>query len=205
MSIPEPDPADNSSVYWRTYNAGTGAFSDNGIVRFKGGNNTGRIFWNPDFTGSGNTTDWNTYGGDGTLTTDMTGDWIVFGFAFGKSTAVDNASEFVRIDEITLPFKEGIADKVSPTITAQEIDADNFGVFPSEVGKMYLVPAGTENTASAIMAASLNNAMLAVPLSGSLYPKAGLANGKYDIYVIDGAGNVSNGAQIHISADTYAP
>lgn len=211
-NIPEQIPADNSTMNWRTYNGGTGGFSDNGSIRFKGNSNDFGTWWSPNL--SGEIPGWRTFGGEGItmitsgeFTGSFTGvggeDWIVIGFAFVKGSPNPDASELIGLDFVTLPF--GNADEVAPVVSLNRSKQDTLGVFPTEIGKTYFVPAGTTLTEADLVAASLVPVELAYPVTGSFVSLVGIADGKYDLHVVDAVGNISLGNQVNIGADIYAP
>ncbi|MEM6522644.1 MAG: T9SS type A sorting domain-containing protein [Bacteroidota bacterium] len=195
--------------YYTIVNSGTGTSSDNfsGRPRQAGSAN----FVTPGFTVLNDqnipeVADWTTYSASD-LTFSGAGQWIIVSYsAVFNSTLEEEGKDVFGIDNATLPFVEGAVDDVQPSLKRlEDIDGENrMAMFSSEGGTYYLVPGGTEVNVSAITSASVDS-RIAYPLVGNYVELDGLADGKYEIYIVDYAGNISLGRQINIGADTYAP
>ncbi|MFY0606450.1 MAG: T9SS type A sorting domain-containing protein [Cyclobacteriaceae bacterium] len=139
--------------------------------------------------------------------TTMDADWLILSVAFGHDKDYAGALENKQLlDNLTIPY--GKSNLIAPTIKEiAEISEGNLGIFADEMGEIHLVPAGTEKTKAAVQAASIKSdtTILALPRVGSIFPLAGIADGKYDFFVIDHDDNVSRGNQINIGADAYPP
>lgn len=209
-------PSQMDVFYYATVNGGTGTASDNfsGRPRATGSPNSFtpgfRILRDQDIDES---PDWTSYSkiesGDGTWAGGDEGfDWIIIGFSAVFKTTQDYevAKDAFALDNVKLPMVTDMGDAVIPTIkrTEQIAGKDSLAMFASEGGMYYLVAAGTSADIASLKAAAVDSAV-AYPLFGNYVKYDTLSDGKYDIYVVDHAGNVSVGQQFNVGTDTYAP
>lgn len=202
--------------YYATVNGGTGTASDNfsGRPRATGSPNSFtpgyRILRDQDI---GESPDWTSYSNLESSNGSWIGgdegyDWIIIGFSAVFSSALDyeEAKDAFALDNVKLPIVPGKGDEVIPTVKRIEQIAgmDSLAMFASEGGMYYLVPGGTAADHASLKAAAVDSAV-AFPLYGNYVKYDTLSDGKYDIYVVDHAGNISTGRQINVGDDTFAP
>lgn len=193
-------------------NQGSGAFGDNQSCEWKGAPAGEATVIAEDTNLDGPTGGWQSV----SVNVDFSGndyEWIYIGFGVAYNTdgiADEDGPATFGLDNVVIPFIEGVVDQMAPVIT----DYQKFGstdpvdsavVFASERSTVYLVPLGTAGDKTAIEAASLASSDEVNISRGALLEYNGVANGDYLLYAIDPAGNVSAATEFMVGPDLVAP